>query len=159
MILTVKDRVPDLLKAVRDLTKTRVLVGIPDANAGRNDGPVSNAVIGYIQEFGSPAQNIPERPFLVPGVQSVEEKTVERLKKAGQAALSGDTAAVEQAQHAIGLEAQSAVRAKIQGGPFAPLSERTLARRRARGRTGEKPLVDTGQLRNSVTYVIRPKGG
>jgi hypothetical protein len=34
----------------------------------------------------------------------------------------------------------------------------TLERRRAKGRTGTKPLIDTGQLRNAITYVLRKKG-
>jgi hypothetical protein len=38
------------------------------------------------------------------------------------------------------------------------LAERTLAARKARGRTGEKPLIDTGQLRNAVTFVVQARG-
>jgi hypothetical protein len=34
-----------------------------------------------------------------------------------------------------------------------------LRARRARGRTGDVPLVDTGELRNSITYVIRKATG
>ena len=34
----------------------------------------------------------------------------------------------------------------------------TLAQRRRRGRTGEKPLIDTAQMQRSVTHVVRPKG-
>jgi len=47
------------------------------------------------------------------------------------------------------------VKAKISSGPFKKLADATLAARRRRGRTGTKPLQDTDQLLNSVTYVMR----
>ncbi|MGO4738642.1 hypothetical protein AB4099_18990 [Bosea sp. 2KB_26] len=153
-----KDRVPDLLRAVRDLTKSEVLVGIPDAEAGREDGPISNAEIGYLMETGSPSQNIPERPFLVPGVESARERIEKRMRSAGEAALAGRRDDVSTAFEKAGIEASSAVKAKISDGPFTPLSPKTLAKRRARGRAGEKPLIDTGQLRRAITYVVRKKG-
>ena len=57
--------------------------------------------------------------------------------------------------HAAGLIAQNSVRRTLTTAAYRPLSERTLAERRARGRTGTKPLIDTGQYRNSITYVVR----
>jgi hypothetical protein len=50
------------------------------------------------------------------------------------------------------------VRAFITAGQgFAPLAAATLAARRRKGRTGTKPLIDTGQLRRAITYVLRRK--
>jgi hypothetical protein len=153
-----KDRVPAMLKAIKDLTSLEVLVGIPDANAGRDEGAISNAEIGYLMETGSPAQNIPERPFLVPGVESIRDKIAKRMRAGAEAALAGRNADVEGTLTSVGLTAENAVKTKITDGPFAPLSPKTLAKRRARGRTGEKPLIDTGQLRRAVTHVVRKKG-
>ena len=73
-------------------------------------------------------------------------------------ALKGDADAGDKALHSAGLIAQNAVRNKITEGPFVPLAPMTLAKRKARGRTGEKPLIDSGAYRNAQTYVIRPKG-
>lgn len=163
MSLTIKDRVPEILKAVRDLTKKEVLVGVPDENAGRQPEPgepadVSNAVIGYVMEFGDPERNIPARASLVPGVTSAIPDITKRMKSGAEQALSGSPEAAEKAMHAAGLMAQAAVQRKITDGPFVPLSPVTLAERRRRGRTGEKPLIDTGQYRRAITYVIRKKG-
>jgi hypothetical protein len=158
---TGRDRMAALQKAVTDLTKTEVLIGIPDANAARQADkgqPASNALIGYIQEFGSPAKNIPPRPFLVPGVNSIRDSAAKRLGVAAEKALSGRTEAVGQQLDAVGLLGQAAVRGKITDGPFAPLAERTLEARRRRGRTGDKPLIDSGQLRASINFVVRRKG-
>lgn len=153
-----KNRMTEVIKAIAELASKDVLVGIPQDNTGRDAGdPLGNATIGYIQEKGSPVNNIPERPFLVPGVASVSEETSARLKKGAQGALSGDPAAGDRAMGAAGLIAQNAVRGRINSGIDPPLAPSTLRARRARGRTGEKPLIDTGQLRNSITYVVRKK--
>ncbi len=135
-----------------------MLVGIPESAPERDDEPISNAVIGYIQETGSPVNNIPPRPFLVPGVKDAQVPIAAQLGKGAQLALSGQASAAETALHSAGLTAQNAVRAKLQAGEdFQPLAESTLAARRRRGRSGTKPLIDTGQLRNSITYVVRDK--
>lgn len=157
-----KDKTGEIEKAIKALVKRKVLIGIPDSAAERKPEPggssaPSNSTIGYVMEFGEPSLNIPARPFLVPGVVAAKEKIVARMRKTGEAVLSGDLDALDPGLMAAGLIGQSAVKAKITQGPFEPLAERTLAARRARGRTGEKPLVDTGQLRQAVTYVIREK--
>jgi hypothetical protein len=153
-----KNRMAEVIKAMGDLASKEVLIGIPEDRSGRDDdAPLGNASIGYIQETGSPINNLPARPFLVPGVASVNESTTRQLKKGAAGALSGDAEAAGNAMDAAGLIAQNAVRARINSGIDPPLAESTLASRRARGRTGEVPLIDTAQLRNAVSYVIRKK--
>ncbi|MFJ6322265.1 MULTISPECIES: hypothetical protein [unclassified Rhizobium] len=159
-----KDAVDDILKQIRALTKQEVLIGVPDENAGRQpeegekQEPISNAEIGYVMEFGLPEKNIPARPHLVPGVEEATDQLGNILQAGAEKALSGDKEAIDLALNKAGLAGQNAVRKKVNEGPFQELSEKTLAARRRRGRTGEKPLIDTGQYRNSLTYVIRPKG-
>lgn len=153
-----KDRTNDVLKAMAGLTKNHVLVGIPDSTPERDDGEMSNAQLGYIHEFGSPAQNIPARPFLVPGVNDAKSAVAKQMEAGIKKTLTGDKSAADKALHAAGLTAENAAKAKINSNVPPPLSPRTLAQRRARGVTRENTLVDTGQLRNSITYVIRPKG-
>lgn len=156
-----KDGVPALLKAIKDLTSKEVLVGIPDINAGRSDdeddSPISNAEIGYIMEFGAPKANIPPRPHLIPGIQTAQGKIETRMKKGAESALSGK-ADVDATLTAVGITAENAVKAKITEGPFAPLADATILARQARGRTGTKPLIDTGQYRRAITHVVRKKG-
>lgn len=165
-----KDRVAAVLAGVRALTTQQVMVGIPSKTAERTEDngtaapeTVNNAAIGYIHETGDPDRNLPARPFLVPGMRTIQDEAISRMKNGGEAALDSRTpeeakARVNRILNIVGLMAQNAVRRKITEGPFAPLSPRTLAERRARGRTGTKPLIDTGQLRNAITYVLRKKG-
>lgn len=98
---------------------------------------------------------IPPRPFLVPGVQNAVPKTTPKLRKAAQLALRGDMPGAETELNKAGLVAQNEVRAVINAGVAPELAESTKRARRARGRTGEVPLIDTGELRNSITYVVR----
>lgn len=150
---TLHDGLPDMLRRMAAVAQRDVLVGVP-AGEARDDGP-SNAEIGYQNEFGSPANNIPARPHLIPGVAAVQDKAVARLTQAASAAATGRMSDAERHLHAAGLIAQNSVRRTLTTAAYRPLSERTLAERRARGRTGTKPLIDTGQYRNSITYVVR----
>lgn len=147
------DGLPDMLRRMAAVAQRDVLVGVP-AGEARDDGP-SNAEIGYQNEFGSPANNIPARPHLLPGVAAVQDKVVAKLTRAADAAATGRPSDAERHLHAAGLLAQNSVRRTLTTAAYRPLSERTLAERRARGRTGTKPLIDTGQYRNAITYVVR----
>lgn len=164
-LTTVSDNAANLRATIAALAKRQVLVGVPASTAGRSDGPIDNATLGYIHEFGSPAANIPARPFLHPGVASVGAKIAARLRVAAKLALDGKKSNLDRALTAVGLLAQNAVRAKITAGPFEPLSPRTR-RKRERKLKGEKltasladrrPLIDTGALRRAITYVIRDR--
>ena len=153
---------PDLSAAFNDLLTREAIVGIPGGSARQtvagSKTTLDNSEIGYIQEFGAPEANIPARPFLLPGIESVRDAIAAQLKKAVPLAIAGDRGAVQRALDTVGLIASSAVQRKITDGPFAPLSARTLRRRKARNFKGEKPLIESGQLRRSVTYIVREKG-
>ncbi|MBZ9939141.1 hypothetical protein LB518_22785 [Mesorhizobium sp. BR1-1-16] len=165
MALIAKRGSPELLKRVADLTKSRVLVGVPAEDAGRDpeegeeDGDINNAALAYIHDNGAPEVNIPARPFMRPGIADAESRIAKRFKSGAIKAFKGEKDAVEATFEAVGLMAQVAVRKRIQDGPFVPLAPETLAARLRRGRFGERPLIDTGQLRNSIAYVIRKRGG
>lgn len=185
-----QDRVPALLRAIEDLTKTDVLVGIPGTTADRkpeggHPAPINNAALGYIHEFGLPEHNIPARPFLRPGIAEGMPAIISRLRSGAKRALTlaarhGDSEAGVKALEAVGLVAQNAVRAYINRGVGPPLATSTLRRRMAtkgkprrgaalelaRRATGAppgldlaKPLIWTAQMRNSITYVLRPRKG
>lgn len=153
------DRLDEILKSISGLVQKEVLVGVPDSTAGRKDQgePLSNAEIGYILENGSPANNIPARPHLVPGVQDARPKFEPQLQKGVEAALDGDLEKVERSMNRAGLVAQNSVRAKVNSNIQPKLADSTLDARRRRGVMRENTLVDTAQYRNSITYVVRKK--
>ena len=155
------DRVPEVLEAMRLLTNERVYVGVPDKEDGRGGGPIGNAAIGYINENGSPKQNIPARPHLRVGVERVKDQVAEELGAGARALLTGRADAVRTSYTRAGIIAVNSVRAVITAGAgFAPLADTTIKARKTRKRAprqGEKPLIDTGQYRNSITHVIRKR--
>ncbi|MBO9332901.1 hypothetical protein GHR37_27545 [Achromobacter xylosoxidans] len=152
------DRLNGVLASINELVKKQVLVGVPDSAPDRKEGPLSNAQIGYILEHGSPANNLPPRPHLLPGVQDARSKVEPELQAGVNAALDGDAQMVDTRLNRAGIVAASSVKAKINSNVQPALSERTLADRRRRGVTRENTLVDTAQYRNSITHVVRRKG-
>ena len=179
--MTVKVTVDNLAKVIASinaLVKKEVLVGIPSGTTERKEDeqtPVNNAQLGYIHEYGSPANNIPARPFLIPGVNKAKNKIESQLKTAAKAALNRDLKTIEKSLDNAGLSAQNSVRTEINSGDFQELALSTLKARARKGRKGAqaeidsraegnlpsnenaRPLIDTGQLRNSITYVVRGK--
>ena len=159
-----KDLTQNLKKLLRNMEKKQVLVGIPAENAGRAEidgkpSKLNNAEIGYVQETGAPERNLPARPFLVPGVAKIEDNVASTMKTGAKKALDqvsqGKAPSLDETLNRVGLIAQNAVRSEMNDGDFEPLAEATLVARRRRGRTGTKPLIDTGARRNSIPYVIR----
>ena len=73
--------------------------------------PIGNAQIGYINEYGSPAQNIPPRPHLQPGVKSVHAETTAKMKAAAQAVFDGRTGAATAALESAGTIASGRLKA------------------------------------------------
>jgi len=183
-LVVIKDDVPAVVAAINELIQKEVLIGIPDSTANRDeeeDGAMNNATLGYIHENGSPKANIPARPFLVPGVEKSEEPAVARLKNAAKATLSGDVHKADKYLNDAGIIAMNGARREIQYGDFEPLKPSTIRNRHrqrgtkmrdnerqylelvsqgmapadAQAAAGIRPLINTAQLRNAITYVIR----
>jgi phage gpG-like protein len=173
------DKVADLLRRVSKLTECDVLVGVPQSNSSRDSGPAGNALLAYVHEFGSPARNIPPRPFLIPGIQKVRVRITKLLKQAGLDVVTGKQANPLQALKQVGMIARNSVVEEITdpNPPFTPLQPATIRARLRRTQAGRRqlrklaqrgvrvtswaeagnihPLIDTGQLRASITYVLR----
>ncbi|WP_186016202.1 hypothetical protein [Burkholderia gladioli] len=149
-----QDNLDAVLKSIAALVQQEVLVGVPDSTAGRKDEgrPISNAEIGYIMETGSPANNVPARPHLVPGVEHALPAVTKQLERGVGAALDGKVEKVDQQLHAAGTLAVSSVQLTIRNNIPPPLAPSTVANRyRQRGtksqRKSEKDyaaLIDAG---------------
>ena len=152
-----QDNLKAVLANIRSLGAKHVLIGIPDTKDGRGDGPIGNAQLGYIHENGSAANNIPPRPFLKPGVEDGTPQALAVLKSSAKASFSNPEA-IEKGLVSAGLICQASVKRRIvsQEG-FAPLKPATIAARKRKGAKGTKALVRTGQLLNSVSFVVREK--
>lgn len=152
-----KDNVSLFKKALEDLVSQDVLVGVPEEKTRRKSKEMTNAQLAYIHDKGSPSQNIPARPFQDPGIMRANDKISERMKQVAKDALEGNWQKVKAGLMAVGLIAQSSIRARINEGIPPPLKPRTIAARKRKGRTGTVPLINTAQLRNAITFVLRRK--
>lgn len=179
-VSVVVDRSRNLEASLKALASLEVLVGIPADKGERKadpenpgDEPMTNAQLGYIHENGSPKRNIPARPFLKPGIRKARRPITDQLRAAALAALDGNEGGIRQAFTKAGLMAQNSVRAQFVDGDLAPLAESTLdkrpkATRDEKGRITRRPksrresgainpLILTGQLRKSITFVVRKR--
>ncbi|HGV9335525.1 TPA: hypothetical protein ACNOIO_005514 [Raoultella planticola] len=164
--LTVReDNYAGVLDALKQLSGTDVLVGIPADKAQRDDGgPLNNAEIGYLQSTGATVEidgetvTLPPRPFLDMGIEDSKPRTAAHLKAAAVAALEGKTDIAMLELESAGQIARDAAKAVIgDGDRLTPLSEKTLKRRRAEGIPGDKPLYAHGFLLRAINYVVRKK--
>ncbi len=142
---------------VAKFKKDTVLVGIPEEdNARTKSGTIGNAALLAINNFGSPANNIPARPVMEIGIGRAQGEIAEEFRSAAAKAFSGSTGAVSAAYQRAGIIASNSVKKVIndQIGIAGP-SDATIAARESRGFKGEKALLVTGQMRNAITYVVK----
>lgn len=154
------DVLDGVLMSLKLIEAEELLVGIPQASSSRSGDDVTNAQIGYLNEHGSPANNIPPRPHLLPAVAEASPRAFESVKDVIAGALDSAQGKDKSraAFRAVGEACTAAVKKRIVNGDgFAPLQEKTIEARQRSGFKGTKPLIRTGNLLNSYTYVIRKK--
>lgn len=147
------DNYQRLEQSLKELSNIRVYVGIPEEKASRegDNGP-NNAELLYIHSKGSELQNIPARPVLEPVIEKNQPQISQLLKKAMKSGLSGDRVKMIAEFHQAGQYAENKAKAyfvdNTNGWP--PNSPKTVARKKS-----NRPLIDTGQLRKSITHVVK----
>ena len=118
------------------------------------DGTPVPAVAAW-QEFGT--KRIPERPFMRP----VAKSATDDVRKLVRRAINTKTMEVDpRLGDVIGGKVQGEIKKGISALRTPQLSETTIHIRRTRRdnrTTSDKPLIDTGQMRTSVTYTVDRK--
>lgn len=144
----------ELRKRLNDLDKVEVLVGIPQATATRRKGPITNAQLLFIHSKGSPARNIPARPVIEPAINADGNKQAiaAQLKQAAIMKAKGNDLDMLAYLRRAGQIATNAAKAWFTDSRnnWAPNSPETIRRKGS-----NRPLIDTGQLRAAITFVIR----
>lgn len=142
-----------LLAAARSLTEgKRVRVGIlddaPKRTADGDAADLSLLEIAAVHEFGAPDLGIPQRSFIR---ATIDARTgdIEKLQKAVAGRVLAGGLTTEQGLHQIGAKVASMMQAAINAGINPPLKEETIERKGS-----SKPLVDTGQLKSSITWQV-----
>jgi hypothetical protein len=162
--LQVKDFTKNFNEVVSRFKKDAVLVGIPETTEPRQDEEdINNATILAINHFGSEKAGIPPRPVLTIGIRNAQDSIAEQFKAMAKQVLKKGTEALTTYYERAGIIASNACKKVIndQDG-IKPPSEATLKARQyltQAGFKGTKSLLVTGQLRNSITYVVRSLWG
>ena len=171
-----------IMDRLQQISSQKVCVGVPAENDERNGTDLSNADLVYIHthgvrpgpvrgemqkdinkgkkysvalqmyihEHGSFAYQVPARPIIEPAIENSQKDIGELLGRAAKAATEGkDT---QQALEDVGQEAQQDVQNWFTDpkNGWAANSPTTV---KAKG--SDKPLIDTGALRDAITFVIR----
>ncbi len=127
-----------------------VKVGILGKNASRKGGGANNAEVGLVNEFGSFKKGIPARSFLRMPISREAAAITKKASEKIYAAVSGGEMVPLLTQ--IGLACEVAVQHGFASGGFgqwAPNKPATIRRKKS-----SSPLIDTRQLRASVTSVV-----
>lgn len=148
-----------LQQEIRRADRSFVKVGFPDGAEvvpGNRFGSGREAAfditevqaVASVHEFGAPRRNIPQRPFLRPAFDENRAKINAFVDREYQKVLNGQTT-VEASLTRLGLYHEAHVKAKITKVKDPPLKPVTIARKKS-----SNPLIDTGQMRNTVTSAV-----
>lgn len=108
----------------------------------------------YIREHGSPLLHIPPRPVLEPAIAANKETIGRFIAQASKSALEGNPAACEANMHRAGMAAVNAARGWFENpaNKWPPNSPKTIKKKGS-----SQPMIDTGEMRKAITYVLRDK--
>ncbi|MCI8984753.1 MAG: hypothetical protein HFI60_02205 [Lachnospiraceae bacterium] len=142
------------MKELRELAELEVRIGYQRGqSAGTNtdnDKPRADLVdIAMWNELGT--ANSPSRPFMRDSVDKHIPAINHMLAAQKDALLEGATA--KDIMNTIGLFQQDLIQTEIEQGDFVANAPATIKRKGS-----DKPLVDTGTMKNSVHYYIVKKG-
>jgi hypothetical protein len=146
-------------RMMKDLKKMEVRIGIQQKMVSRKRGKkggkkssqkdVDLVDIAMWNELGTVRS--PSRPFLRDSVDKHTSEIYAMLQRTAKRLAKGESA--EDALKRIGVYQKGLIRKEIVNGDFAPNAPSTI-----REKGSDRPLIDTGRMRQSVNYVIQEKG-
>jgi hypothetical protein len=144
-----------LAKALERIRNSDVLVGIPAEKSPRKTGPINSASLLFIHSKGSPLQGIPARPVLEPTIEANKQIITPHLEAAARAVMEQNPQNAERELKLAGTIAANSAKKWFTDprNNWAPNAPSTIKRKGS-----DKPLIDTGQLRRSITSVVRENG-
>lgn len=138
---------------IKKLKANEVFIGFQhgrDMHDPKDGGqPVDMADIAMFNELGTSTS--PSRPFLRQTVDDNKDKINAFCEQVAKEVAKGGTA--EAGLKKMGAFGVSLVQEKIRSGSFVPNAPATV-----KMKGSDQPLIDTGQMRQTVHYVIKNKG-
>lgn len=138
-----------LLVRAQDLKGSQIAVGITAAKGAKPHGKTTILDIATWHEFGT--TTIPERSFLRAWFDENQEQAKVWVERVTKLVVEGRLTK-EKALMLLGTKFVGEIQARIANRIPPPLAPETIARKGS-----DVPLIDTGQLRSSITYVVGGK--
>lgn len=135
-------------RMLKELTSKEVHVGFQRGDAQDENG-VDMCDIAMWNELGTVRS--PARPFMRQSVDNHLDEINREFQALKADILRGRSA--EQILKELGVFQKDLMQNEIITGDFVPNAPSTIRRKGS-----SKPLIDTGRMRQSVDYVIKPKG-
>ena len=133
----------------REIGKPKVYIGVPASKNGMHEGGINMATLLALHVLGAPSRGIPQRDPLRPPLIANAQRYSDLLAIGLKNALANGTDP-KLVYEKIGIVATNDVKDYFITGNFKALSEKTI---KAKG--SSKPLISTGELRNSITYQVK----
>ena len=141
-------------RELQNLSAKQVRVGLKRGKKGKRHNGTSSQTdlvdIALYNELGT--STIPSRPFLAQTVQMHEEEIKEMAATEISQTLIGKKDS-QQAFNAIGEDVRQKVQNRINEGQFVPTAPSTI-----KHNGHDRPLIDTGTMRDNISYTICEKG-
>jgi hypothetical protein len=152
------DKLKHVLKAMRD-QGAYVKAGVIGSKGAEVHGSIAgqtitNTDLAAIHEFGAPSVGIPERSFIRSTFEANKQDYISKLRLVVKNVYHG-RGTIEAGLKLIGLKIENDIKATVRSGEGVPppLAQSTIDRKGS-----SRPLVDTGQMINSVSSAVVLKG-
>lgn len=109
---------------------------------------ITMADLAAIHYHGAPSKNIPQRDVITPTIEQNESKYLGFIDRSIPSLIDGSMELKTMWQY-LGMEGQADLQKQMITAKLAPLSPRTIRRKGS-----SRPLIDSGQLRQGVTYIV-----
>lgn len=154
------DYIKDVEKRLKSLPNYQISIGVFSGDKTRKEivdeyklgistsGGITNAELMFIHENGSPLKHIPARPVLDLTITYANKNLVQKsiVKGATQYILTGNIKDLEDELERLCIRMESYARRVIRrSNLLAPNAPSTIKRKGS-----DRPLLDTGQLANSI---------
>lgn len=133
---------------LKKLAEMEVVAGF-QADGGSYGGGASVAEVAAYNELGS--STTPARPFMKQSFEKHEAELKAACERVNQVLSRGGS--LEDALNQLGVTVKALIQEEIVEGEFEPNAPSTIKKKGS-----EQPLIDTGTMRQSVTYVVRKAG-
>lgn len=143
------------MKTLRELAELEVRIGYqreqgPGVDTDADGRPRADLVdIALWNELGT--ENIPSRPFMRDSVDKHIVAIDHVLRAQKDALLKGATA--KSVLNNLGLFQRDLIQTEMKEGDFIANTDPTIKKKKS-----DKPLIDTGTLKNSVHHIVVKKG-